>query len=428
MLLTVFFVAICLLLGVYAIFGQAKFGQYPEGERLARIQASRNHRDGEFRNTVPTAMLAEGQSSLKIMWNGLFADKARLRPQEPLPTVRLDLAALDPAKDTVIWLGHSSYFIQLAGKRILVDPIFSDHGAPFSFFNKTFPGTDLYTAADMPDIDLLLISHDHWDHLDYPTAAALLPKVKTAISPLGVGAHFERWGYPQEKLREADWNTTMRFDNGLSVHVVPARHYSGRSFTRNKTLWAGFVLETPKRRIFLSGDTGYGAHIAEIARTFGGFDLAAIDGGQYDPRWPLIHMTPEEAVRAARELNAESLILAHAGRFSIAAHPWDEPFTRAAQAGKEKPFRLLTPRIGEPVWFDGAEQHFTRWWEGVEQAVLAGSALEQCLRGVEPQFHEKMKYMRPISAERPTGQGAPTRRGRGAGRCGGQGYAPARRR
>lgn len=363
MLLTVFLVALCLLLGTYAILGQAKFGKHPEGERLALIQASPNYRDGEFHNTVPTAMLAEGQSSLKIMWNGLFTDKARLRPQESLPTVRLDLASLDPAKDMVIWLGHSSYFIQLAGKRILVDPIFSDHGAPFSFLNKTFPGTDLYTAGDMPEIDVLIISHDHWDHLDYPTAAALMPKVKTVISPLGVGAHFECWGYPKDKLREADWNTALRFDNGLTVHVVPARHYSGRSFTRNKTLWAGFVLETSERRIFLSGDTGYGPHIAEIARSFGGFDLVAIDGGQYDPRWPLIHMTPEEAVLAAQELKAESLMLAHAGRFSIAAHPWDEPFVRVTKASRDKTFRLLTPRIGEPVWFDGTEQHFTRWWE-----------------------------------------------------------------
>ena len=359
-------VALCLLLGACAFLGQAQFGKHPEGERLSRIQASPNYRDGEFQNTVPTATLIEGQSSLKIIWKGLFAEKGRLHPQGPLPTVRLDLAALDRTKDTVIWLGHSSYFIQLAGKRILVDPIFSDHGAPFSFFNKTFPGTDIYTAADMPEIDMLIISHDHWDHLDYPTALALLPKVNIVVAPLGVGAHFERWGYPHEKLREADWNTALSFDNGLTVHVVPARHYSGRSFARNKTLWAGFVLVTPERRIFPSGDTGYGPHLAEIARSFGGFDLVALDGGQYDPRWPLIHMTPEEAVRAAHDLKAESLLLAHVGRFSISTHSWDEPFVRVAQASTGKPFRLLTPKIGEPVWFDGTEQTFTPWWEGVQ--------------------------------------------------------------
>ncbi|AYM91021.1 MBL fold metallo-hydrolase [Serratia sp. 3ACOL1] len=366
MLLKIFIAVSCLLLGGCIILGQAKFGKHPEGELLSRIQASPNYKEGEFHNTVPTATLVEGQSSLKIIWKSIFADTTGLRPPGPLPTVKLDLVSLNPTKDTVIWLGHSSYFIQLAGKRILVDPIFSDHGAPFSFLNKTFLGTDLYTAADMPEIDVLVISHDHWDHLDYSTATALMPKVKVVLSPLGVGAHFERWGYPREKLHEIDWNAALRVGNELTVHVVPARHYSGRLFVRNKTLWAGFVLETPERRIFLSGDTGYGPHIAEIAHRFGGFDLVAIDGGQYDPRWPLIHMTPEEAVLAAQELKAETLLLAHVGRFSISTHSWDEPFVRAVKASKEKPFRLLTPKIGEPVWLDGTEQHFTHWWKEVK--------------------------------------------------------------
>ena len=365
MLITLLAVALCLLLGACAILGQAKFGKNPQGERLERVQASPNYKDGEFHNTVPTATLVEGQSTLKIIWKGLFASSAGLRPQQPLPTVKLDLATLDATQDTVVWLGHSSYYIQLAGKRILVDPIFSSHGSPFSFFNKTFPGTDLYTAADMPSIDVLIITHDHWDHLDHPSAAALLAKVQTVVSPLGVGAHFEHWGYPKAKLQEADWNTALHIDKGLTIHVVPARHYSGRTFARNRTLWAGFVLETPERKIFLSGDTGYGPHIAAIARTFGGFDLAAIDGGQYDPRWPLIHMTPEEAVQAAQELKAQSLLLAHVGRFSIAAHSWQEPFVRAAQASKAANIRLLTPKIGEPVWLDGREHKFTPWWEGL---------------------------------------------------------------
>jgi L-ascorbate metabolism protein UlaG (beta-lactamase superfamily) len=247
-----------------------------------------------------------------------------------------------------------------------VDPLFNDHAAPFSMFNKNFPGTDLYRAADMPDIDFLLISHDHWDHLDYQTAVGLMPKVKTVVSPLGVGAHLAHWGYPAEKLREADWNTALHFENSFTIHIVPARHFSGRLLTRNKTLWGGFVLETPTHRIFLSGDTGYGPHIAEIAAAFGGFDLAVIDGGQYDPRWPQMHMLPEETARAARELNTKRLLLAHVGRFCISAHPWDEPFLRVVKASRDMPFQLVTPKIGEPLWLDDTEQRFTRWWETVE--------------------------------------------------------------
>jgi L-ascorbate metabolism protein UlaG (beta-lactamase superfamily) len=364
--LIVILIGATLALATCAVLNQARFGKFPEGERLERVHASPNHKLGEFQNTVPTPMLIEGESSLKIMLGKFFAEKARLRPQEPLPTVKLDLASLDSEKDIVIWLGHSSYFIQLGSKRILVDPIFNDYGAPFSFLNKTFPGTDIYTVADMPEIDYLIISHDHWDHLDYATVTALMPKVKAVVMPLGVGAHFEHWGYTKDELMEADWNTALRFENGFSIHVLPARHYSGRTFTRNKTLWAGFVLETPEKRIFLSGDTGYGPHIAEIAAMFGSFDLVAIDGGQYDPRWPFIHMTPEEVAQSAEELGAKTLLLAHVGKFSIADHPWDEPFERVVEASKGRAFRLLTPKIGEPVLLNNAGQNFTRWWENIQ--------------------------------------------------------------
>lgn len=369
MLLIVVLIGVILALAAYAVLNQAQFGKLPAGERLKRVQASPNYTGGEFKNTVPTPNLIEGQSTLKIMWNGLFAEKVRLRPQEPLPTMKPDLASLDPADDVFIWLGHSSYFIQLGGKRILVDPVFSDHGAPFSSFNRTFPGTDLYAVEEMPEIDYLIISHDHWDHLDYSTVTALMLKVKTAVMPLGVGAHFERWGYPKDKLLEGDWNTVFRFENGFAIHVLPARHFSGRSLTRNKTLWGAFALETPTKRIFLSGDTGYGPHIAEIAAKFrasGGFDLVAIDGGQYDPRWPLMHMTPEQAAQSAEELGAKAFLLAHVGRFSIAAHPWDEPFERVVEACRDRSFRLLTPKIGEPLILDGVEQNFFHWWQGIQ--------------------------------------------------------------
>lgn len=360
---------ISLALAVCVVLNQAKFGGKPEGARLQRLQASPHYADGEFRNTIPTPALAEGQSSLKIMLKGLFTKTERLRPAGPVPMVKTDLAGLAPSRDVFIWLGHSSYYIQLGGKRILVDPVFSEYASPFSFANRIFPGTGLYTADDMPEIDVLLISHDHWDHLDYPTVMALSEKVATVVVPLGVGAHFERWGYPAGKIVEADWWDVLPVnDSDCTIHVVPARHYSGRSFTRNKTLWAGFVLESNGRRIFLSGDSGYGPHIAAIGSRFNGFDLAAIDGGQFDARWPLIHMTPEEAARAAEDLQAKKLLLTHAGRFAIAAHAWDEPFTRAVAASEGRNGSLVTPQMGEPLWFDEPDQTFSHWWEGIDGA------------------------------------------------------------
>ncbi|MDL2267843.1 MBL fold metallo-hydrolase [Desulfovibrio sp. OttesenSCG-928-G15] len=343
-----------------------RFGKLPEGKRLARVQASPNYWNGEFHNTVPTRMLAEGQSSMKIMWDSLWAKDVRLRPVNALPTLKPDLTSFDISQDMLVWLGHSAFYIQLGGKRILVDPVFSTYGAPFSFANKIFPGTDLYAPADMPEIDFLLVTHDHWDHLDHPTVKALAAKVKKVVCPLGVGAHFERWGFSEDTVIEADWNTALPLADGMTIHVVPARHFSGRTLTRNKSLWAGFVLETPQHRIFLSGDSGYGPHIRELAEKFGGFTLAAIDGGQYDPRWPQIHMTPEQASQAAEDLGAQRFLLAHVGRFCIASHPWDEPFERVVAASKDKTYTLLTPKIGEPVTLGDTKQEFGYWWKGLQ--------------------------------------------------------------
>ena len=246
----------------------------------------------------------------------------------------------------MVWLGHSSWFIQLGGRRILVDPVFSDFAGPFSFLIKAFAGTNVYRAEDMPEIDCLLVSHDHWDHLDYPTVRALRSKVKQVMCPLGVGAYFQDWDYPEEKIYEGDWGGSMALGKDMTIHVLPARHFSGRLFKENRTLWAGFVIQTPNLKIFFSGDSGYGPHFANIGEAFHGFDLVLLDCGQYDPRWAYVHMTPEEAARAAQDLGAQALIPGHVGRFTIANHPWDEPFKRLAKASQENHTGFLRPESG----------------------------------------------------------------------------------
>lgn len=229
---------------------------------------------------------------------------------------------------------------------------------------STDAGTNIYTAEDMPQIDCRLISHDHWDHLDYPTIMALKSKVKQVICPLGVGAYFEYWGYPKEKIQEGDWHDRITLGKDVFVHVLPARHYSGRLLEENKTLWAGFALETPEHRIFFSGDSGYGPHFSKIGKAFNGFDLVMLDCGQYDPRWAYIHMTPEEALQAGRDLGAKAFIPVHVGRFTIANHSWDDPFKQLAKDRRSYSYQLLTPRIGEPVILDGkSSPKFSCWWE-----------------------------------------------------------------
>ena len=281
--------------------------------------------------------------------------------------MKTDLRALDLTRDTLIWLGHSSFFVQIAGQRVLVDPVLKPYAGPVSFAGRAFEGTNGYTVEDMPEIDLLLVTHDHWDHLDHETVTALQGKVKQVVVPLGVGAHFERWGYARDKVRDADWNETLALANGLSVHVIPARHYSGRALTPNKTLWAGFVLESNQRRVLFSGDSGYGPHYKALGQRFGTFDLAALDMGQYDLRWPDIHMTPQQAVQAAQDLNAQALLPAHVSRFNLARHAWNEPFEQVSAASQGRPFQLLTPRIGEVLHIGDQGQRFLPWWGQAKQ-------------------------------------------------------------
>lgn len=352
----------CLALGGYLFLNQPKFAGEPQGKRLAIIEKSANYAGGKFKNLIPTPKFSKDVSTFSILWRSLTEPKERLVPDRPIAALKTNLKELQRTTDLVIWLGHSSFYIQLGGKRILLDPVFSDSAAPLPFFNKAFAGTSIYRAEDMPVIDYLLISHDHWDHLDYSTMLAMAEKIQHVVCPLGVGAYFEKWGYTEEKIFEADWYETVKLEDGLRLHVLPARHYSGRLFKQNKTLWAGFALESAIRRLFFSGDSGYGPHFAEIGRRFAGFDFVALDCGQYDDRWQNIHMTPEEAVTAAQDLNAAVLLPAHIGRFAISEHPWDEPFSRIAAASDKESLKLLTPVIGEPVYLDNKRQQFSHWW------------------------------------------------------------------
>ena len=356
-------IAILGVVGVIAYLQHPVFGELPSGDRLARIERSPNHAGGVFHNQIDTPMRTTDQSEWSMWMQTLFGEKGQVRPPGVVHAVKTDLKALDPAQDLVVWLGHSSYFVQLGGQRVLIDPVFSVNAAPIPGANKAFEGTNLYTADDMPEIDALLISHDHYDHLDYPSVQAMKPKVRQVIVGLGVGTHFEAWGYDMRRVREADWNEVIAMTPQVQVHVTPARHYSGRTFTRDQSLWVGFALVSPERRYFFSGDSGYGPHFAEIGRRLGPFDFAALDAGQYDPRWANVHMNPEQAAQAAEDLRTHVLVQAHVGRFTIAPHDWDAPFKRLAAASQGRPYALWTPEIGQPVYLDGRAQSFTAWWE-----------------------------------------------------------------
>ncbi len=349
--------------GFVSLFSMIEFGKLPDGERLARIQASPNWRDGKFHNETATPMYTNGKSFSSVLWDFLFVKHSDTKPERALPVVKTDLTSLKSDEDVVIWLGHSSWFIQLDGHKILIDPVFSSYAAPFSFMNKAFSGDYPWQAADMPEIDYLIISHDHWDHLDYPTLTALKPKVKQIVTALGVGSHLEAWGFAPAIIHELDWHENMAAADTLTIHVLPARHFSGRGLTANKTLWASFMFVTPRRKIFYSGDSGYGPHFKNIGAQFGPVDFAILENGQYNPAWQNIHMLPEETAAAAADLHAKVMLPGHAGRFSMSNHPWYEPWKRIAAASKAKLYRLLTPEMGEVVKMNDPEQRFLPWWE-----------------------------------------------------------------
>lgn len=345
-----FVIGILIVVGIAGIIfvNQPGFGRLPRGERLERIECSPHYRDGEFRNLRPTELMTSGKGRFRTMWEFLFSKKDGLYPDQPIPVVKTDLKELNATDDLMVWFGHSSYLLQLDGKRILVDPVFC-MASPVSFVNKPFPGTDIYKPEDMPEIDYLIITHDHWDHLDYQTVKQLKDRIGKVICPLGVGEHFEYWGFAPERLVELDWQESETLDTGIHVHCLPARHFSGRGLKPNRTLWASFLVETPAQKVYIGGDSGYDTHFAEIGRRFPEITLAILENGQYNEDWKYIHTMPEFLGPAAKELNARKVITVHHSKYALSRHRWDEPLENEWRAAETDGFSLLVPVIGEVV-------------------------------------------------------------------------------
>jgi len=365
MIVTFTIIALLIIVILFYI-RQDKFGKAPDGERLTRIQQSPNFRDGKFQNLSVTPELAEGHNIAGVIYAQFFKKAPRRSPVDTIPFIKTDLKNLPKDQDVLIWFGHSSYLMQLDGKRILVDPVFSGNASPVPGTNKSFIGTDNYAVEDFPDIDYLFLSHDHYDHVDHETLIALRGKVSKVLCGLGVGAHLEYWGYDMSRVVEADWYDSLDLDSGFHVTVTPARHFSGRGFSRNNTLWVSFVLQTPSSKIFIGGDSGYDKHFAEIGKKFGPLDLAIIENGQYDDAWPYIHTRPHEVLQVAKDLNAKRLFPVHSSKFVMANHSWDEPLRRVTELNKDYNIPLVTPVIGQIVYLKDESQTFGSWWEGIE--------------------------------------------------------------
>jgi len=338
-------------------------GKDPWGDRLKKVRNSSNYRNDIFQNLSITEVMSEKGDFFKTFMKFLNKPKNTIPPQ-PLPSVKTDLKNLPDGKPVLVWFGHSSYLIKIDGKHILVDPIFSGYASPFKMKSaKNFEGTNVYGVDDMPDIDILLITHDHYDHCDYKTVLKLNSKTKHIITSLGVGSHMEYWGFDMNKVTELNWHESIE-KFGLNFISKPARHFSGRSFKRAKTLWASFVLKTNNHSIYIGADSGYDTHFKEIGEKYGPFDLAILESGQYNEAWKSIHMMPEETVQASIDVKAKLLLPVHWGKFSLSLHPWNEPIERVMKKAEQINVAITTPMIGEPLII-GENYPVKKWWREV---------------------------------------------------------------
>jgi L-ascorbate metabolism protein UlaG (beta-lactamase superfamily) len=359
------FILLCFILVVVLFMKQPKFGKQPSGETLQRIKNSGHYRKGAFQNLSVTPSLTGDATYIKVLNDFLFKKNPNKKPPVTLPSHKTDLLHLAADKNILVWFGHSSYFIQVNGMKILVDPVFSGAASPLAFTTPSFAGSDVYTSADMPEIDCLILTHDHWDHLDYQTLLQLKPKIRKIVTSLGVSAHLSRWGFDLARITELNWEEEIVLRPGFIARAAPARHFSGRGFRRSQSLWSSFILKTPGFNLFLGGDSGYDTHFKEIGARFGPFDLAILECGQYNPYWKHIHTSPEETVLAALDLRASCLLPVHWGKFTLAMHDWNEPPTRVLEAARKTELKLITPLIGQEVNLNSI-QPFNAWWENIK--------------------------------------------------------------
>lgn len=335
-------------------------GKNPEGEELVRLDTLPNFKNGGFENLAERSDSTVKRNKFLL----LLHNRSKItRPSLGLPWVKTDLKTLTAPAPTVVWFGHSSLLIKTGQGNILIDPIFSNHAGPVPGLVKAFQGTTNYHAKDMPPIDVLIISHDHYDHLDYHTLKKLKDQIKMAVVPMGVGADLVYWGFDPKRIIELNWNQSVTLAGGLQITATSAQHRSNRTYSKaNKTLWASYVIQAGNYKLFYGGDSGYGPLYKQIGQQYGPFDLALLECGQYSPNWPWAHLWLGQAAQAAVDLKASLLQPIHWAKFEAADHAWNEPIKKLLPAAEKLGVRVNVPRIGEPYTL-GNPPRTVVWWD-----------------------------------------------------------------
>ncbi|WP_232517339.1 MBL fold metallo-hydrolase [Aquimarina aggregata] len=366
-IITVLIVVIVLFINL-----SPEFGGKATDEQKAFYKTSENYKDDRFVNKHKVKL----DMSLRDMGKslvGYFSPQPKTIPKEELPVSKIDSTNIAEYNDKtrLIWFGHSTFLVQIDHKNILIDPMFGDVPAPHPMLgSKRFSKELPIEIEKIPKIDAVLISHDHYDHLDYGSIKKLKNKVKMFYTPLGVGVHLQKWGLEKERIIELDWWQDISLE-GLRFICTPAQHFSGRGLTdRTKTLWSSWIIKSDNENIFFSGDSGYDDHFKEIGEKFGPFDFAMIECGQYNELWPDVHMFPEETAQAGLDIRARKIMPIHWGAFKLAMHSWTDPIERVTKTAKELNIDIIVPKIGESIFLKENDSIDTtvndKWWQTLE--------------------------------------------------------------
>lgn len=349
------------------------FGDSPDKETQKTIENSEYFVEGKFRN-IKTNYTNFRSTEKKATFKDWFSQPKDKNPLKPLPTAKFHGEDLKEGK--FVWLGHSTILMKIEGKVIMTDPVFN-RASPLPSFNsksnsnfingKPFVFENPIIVDDLPNIDIVIISHDHYDHLDYKAIKALSDRVNQFFVPLGVGAHLQRWGVEKNRISEFDWYDGKEFMN-IEFTFAPSLHFSGRGLTNgNSTLWGSWIIKSSQLNAYFSGDGGFSEKFKELGNQFGPFDIAFIENGAYNVDWSSVHMYPDEAVQANIDLQSKILFPIHWSKFDLAFHPWDEPIIRITKEAKKRNVTIATPMIGEVFDLDNLPK--TAWWESLRNPV-----------------------------------------------------------
>ncbi|OUR91923.1 hypothetical protein A9Q87_08970 [Flavobacteriales bacterium 34_180_T64] len=341
-----------------------QFGGKATKEEMEIYVKSENYKDEKFVNKNEVQLDMSYRDMGKSLL-GYFKPIPKTTPKENISVEKIDSLNIVQLKDItrLIWFGHSAFLLQINNKNVLIDPMFGDVPAPHTLLgSKRFSNELPIEIEKIPQIDAVLISHDHYDHLDYGSIKKLKDKVHMFYTPLGVGVHLQEWGIEKERIIELDWWQETTFE-GLIFRCTPAQHFSGRGLTdRTKTLWSSWIIQSETDNIFFSGDSGYAPHFKEIGEKYGPFDFAMMECGQYNEMWPEVHMFPEETAQAGLDIKAKKIMPIHWGAFKLAMHSWTDPIERVTKKAKELNIDVVTPRIGESIFLDGSNTLNDKWW------------------------------------------------------------------